>query len=405
MDIEKLKISHGKLLDHLTSCNYSRTYVKEIRKLLDIMFQENIRYNSYEDLWGQVIKGKEYARNTIKLKRMYLNTVRSFDEYNHLPDGRPHAKLLFSASYRNLDWSYQMLADECGRRLHLAECDNSRSTQYTTLVLFLTEIQKSVAHTLDDVTEEMVLRFFMTGRRKGSVDTQKNLRLALRKLSDVSSAIPRIISFIPKSKRGKSVYNNLRDCEIEEIKNCLCSDTDTRMTLREKAIVSLALYRGLRGCDIANLQIHDIDWDNDEIRIVQQKTGQPLRIPMSVRVGNALTGYILGERSPADGSEYVFPSKIQPGRRLSNKSVGTIVSGVFDKLGLRPGERHRGVGVFRHSLATRLLGAGTETVVISGILGHACPEAVESYIDSDIIHLRELGLSIEDYPLPKDLYI
>lgn len=82
-----------------------------------------------------------------------------------------------------------------------------------------------------------------------------------------------------------------------------------------------------------------------------------------------LLAYILHERNADDRSEYVFPNKVQPGKRLSYKSIGTIVSGVFDKLGLRPGESHRGIGVFRHNLATRLLGAGTESVIISGILG------------------------------------
>ena len=114
-------------------------------------------------------------------------------------------------------------------------------------------------------------------------------------------------------------------------------------------------------------------------------------LPLSANVGNALLAYILHERNADDRSEYVFPNKVQPGKRLSYKSIGTIVSGVF----------HRGIGVFRHNLATRLLGAGTESVIISGILGHTCPQAVEAYVDSDITHLRELGLSIEKYPLPK----
>ena len=157
----------------------------------------------------------------------------------------------------------------------------------------------------------------------------------------------------------------------------------------------------MRGCDIANLKSGDIDWENEEIRLIQVKTGCPLVLPLSANVGNALLIYILNERNAEDRSEYVFPSKVQPGKRLSYKSIGTIISGVFDKLGLRPGESHRGIGVFRHNLATRLLGAGTESVIISGILGHTCPQAVEAYVDSDITHLRELGLSIEKYPLPK----
>ncbi|MCM1141468.1 MAG: tyrosine-type recombinase/integrase [Muribaculum sp.] len=184
----------------------------------------------------------------------------------------------------------------------------------------------------------------------------------------------------------------------------MSSATDTRLTLREKAIVTLALHTGLRGCDIANLRACNIDWEHEEIRLVQKKTGQPLILPFPSSVGNALLEYIMNERDPGDESEYVFPNKVQPGKRLSYKSISTIATCVFDKLGLRIGESHRGIGVFRHNLATRLLGAGTESGVVSGILGHQCPEAVESYVDSDIPHLRELGLSISDYPIPENLY-
>ena len=401
MDIEQLKFTHQKLLAHLESCNYNKVYIKEVKIILAALFDEKSPISSYEDYWERIVNSRRYTKFTLDLKKMYLNTVRAFDEYGHLPNGRPCAKLLFSSNYKKLNPGYKLLMDEFRNRTNIAEENLSKSAKYTTLALFLLKMQLAGAVMLNEVTDKLVLDFFMTGKRKGSKHTQSHLRLALDKIRDLSPDIPRIISLLPKMKPKKRNYNNLRDSEVEAIKNCLSNPLDNRMTLREKAIVALALYTGIRGCDIANLKSGDIDWEKEEIRLIQVKTGHPLVLPLSANVGNALLIYILNERNVEDRSEYVFPSKVQPGKRLSYKSIGTIISGVFDKLGLRPGESHRGIGVFRHNLATRLLGAGTESVIISGILGHTCPQAVEAYVDSDITHLRELGLSIEKYPLPK----
>lgn len=404
MDIERLKFTHRKLLDHLENRNYNRVYIKEVKIILDTLLDESSQFLSYEDYWEHIVNSQRYTRLTLGLKKMYLNTVRAFEEYGHLPNGRPCAKLLFSSNYKLLNPGYKLLMDELQNRTNKTEDDLPTSAIYTTLALFLLEMQTAGAVILDNITDKLVLNFFMTGKRKGSKHTQSHLRLALDKIRELSPDIPRIISLLPKMKSKKRAYNNLQDSEVKTIKTCLSDSSDNRMTLREKAIVALALYTGIRGCDIVNLKAGDIDWENEEIRLIQIKTGQPLVLPLSTNVGNALLKYILNERNVEDRSMYVFPSKVQSGKRLSYKSIGTIISGVFDKLGLRPGESHRGIGVFRHNLATQLLGAGTESVVISGILGHTCPQAVEAYVDSDITHLRELGLSIEKYPLPKSLY-
>ncbi len=273
--------------------------------------------DSYEDYWERIVNRRRYTKFTLDLKKMYLNTVRAFDEHGHLPNGRPCAKLLFSSNYKKLNPGYKFLMDELRNRTNMTEENLPKSAKYTTLALFLLEMQIAGAVILNDVTDKLVLDFFMTGKRKGSKHTQSHLRQALDKLRDLSPDIPRIISLLPKMKSKKRLYNNLRNCEMETIKDCLSNPLDNRMTLREKAIVALALYTGMRGCDIANLKAGDIDWENEEIRLIQVKTGQPLVLPLSANVGNALLEYILNERNAEDRSEYVFPSKVQLGERLS----------------------------------------------------------------------------------------
>ena len=59
--------------------------------------------------------------------------------------------------------------------------------------------------------------------------------------------------------------------------------------------------------------------------------------------------------------------------------------------------------IFRHYIASKLLENGAQVRIISDILGHLSPESINPYIDADLEHLRECGLSIEMLPLGKEV--
>ena len=45
MDIQQLKRTHQKLLDHLETYNYNKTYIKEVKNILDTLLDKNQMYN------------------------------------------------------------------------------------------------------------------------------------------------------------------------------------------------------------------------------------------------------------------------------------------------------------------------------------------------------------------------
>ena len=77
-------------------------------------------------------------------------------------------------------------------------------------------------------------------------------------------------------------------------------ERDTTVSLREKAMIQLGLYMGLRETDILGLTIDDIDWENATIHVLQDKTDYEIVLPMSMPVANALFRYIVKERPAAD---------------------------------------------------------------------------------------------------------
>lgn len=87
----------------------------------------------------------------------------------------------------------------------------------------------------------------------------------------------------------------------------------------------LTAQTGLRACDIVNLKRKNIDWRAMEIRIVQQKTGKPLTLPLEVESGNAIADYLLHGRPKSD-LPYVFLCHTGSLRPLNSRSASAVVT-------------------------------------------------------------------------------
>jgi len=64
----------------------------------------------------------------------------------------------------------------------------------------------------------------------------------------------------------------------------------------------------------------------------------------------------------------------------------------------------RGFHIFRHRVATELLGSGVPQPVISRALGHTSPDSLEAYLSADFKHLKECALSIERFSMPEGVF-
>jgi integrase len=77
------------------------------------------------------------------------------------------------------------------------------------------------------------------------------------------------------------------------------------------AITLLALTTGLRACDIVNLRLGDIDWRAQTAEIVQQKTNNPLTVPLTDLLIGRLADYVLDQRPDSD-DDHVFLRSVAP---------------------------------------------------------------------------------------------
>jgi len=132
---------------------------------------------------------------------------------------------------------------------------------------FLLALQQSGVDSLDSITEEAVLAVFMSsdGKLRRSYSYRKSVAAVFK------ACIPyhpetchRILAFLPVLRENRKNIQYLTSEEIQKVKDVL-SNAENPLTLCDKAIGLLALYTGLRSCDIAGLTLGAIDWDRDLI--------------------------------------------------------------------------------------------------------------------------------------------
>jgi len=192
-------------------------------------------------------------------------------------------------------------------------------------------------------------------------------------------------------KRSHAILPVLSDAEQRLVVQACTSEA---VSTRDAAITLLALTTGLRACDIVGLRLRNIDWRGATIGIVQQKTHNPLRVPLTTLVAARLADYVLDER-PDSADDHVFLRSVAPHVRLADHaSVHRVITTVFNKAGLT--EVKAGTQLLRHNAASRLLRAAVPLPTISAVLGHADPESTNQYMSVDVGRLLQCVLEVPE---------
>jgi integrase len=271
---------------------------------------------------------------------------------------------------------------------------------------FLYTLQQLGINSVGKITEKA---FLSSISPKNHISTSKYWILrVLRKVFEVNKQnnpqyIEKILSFMPKIKYYKKNIQYITSNEIQSIKYIL-KNNNSNLTFRDRAIGILALYTGLRCCDITGLTLSDIDWYNERINISQQKTGFTFDLPLTITVGNAIFDYLAKER-PNTSSDFLFVSNRKPLLRLTTSCLYNISVKIFKAANIRQNDGDRkGFHIFRHWFATALLGQGIAQPMISELLGHTSPESIEPYLSANFNSLKDCALSVERFPVPEDIF-
>jgi site-specific recombinase XerD len=240
-----------------------------------------------------------------------------------------------------------------------------------------------------------VRRHLLDQSRNRSASFVKLLAAALRSFlrfcfldgttaTDLSTAVPPV-----RRWRLAGVPPFLTADEVERV--IAAADRSTTRGCRDFAILLLLARLGLRASEVIALELDDIRWEAGEI-VVRGKGRLHDRLPLLSDVGEALAVYLRTARGPSS-SRRVFLRRIAPRIGLSQPTdVSKIAREALQRANLLPTGRV-GAHIFRHSLATRMIGRGASLAEISQVLRHRSTVTTQLYAKVEFEALRGVALS------------
>lgn len=406
MDLSNLRHQHTKLISHMKECGYAPEYIHTVQmEIARILLHENDNsWDSYKDIYHDY-EEIPHSKHSLLRKATLIGMIADFDLHGIYPGDHHWHSLWERGVYTKLLPEFKGLVDHYSMTADLQQTKKTALKQnISSISNFLYALQKMGCRSLADVSQEYVLNFFSDdGKSPGKSAGHKNLiSRILMSCTDYSESCQMIVSFLPPIHNKRTNIQYITQEEATALR--ACADNGD-LPLRDKAILFLLLYTGIRVCDIAEITFDCIDWKEEKLHIIQQKTGVPLELPLLPVVGNAIFDYITEER-PDSKEPHIFLTKNNPHPPLKAKGFGTVIQSIMFKAGIRqkPGDR-KGGHIFRHRAATSMLGNKVPGPVISKVLGHTAPDSLEPYLHADFIHLKECAISIEKYPVSKEVFV
>jgi len=203
---------------------------------------------------------------------------------------------------------------------------------------------------------------------------------------------------IPHYRRSVSLPTTYTHDEIKRLENSV--NRTTRTGKRDYAIILLASRLGIRAGDIAGMTLNAIDFTRASINFIQEKTGQPLSLPLLPEIREAVQDYVQYARPNAQNI-FLFIRIQAPYNKISSSTIMHAVSNYFKAAGIDTSNKKHGPHTLRSSMASSMVNGNIPYDVVRKALGHAGPQAIKSYAKADIENLRMHAL---DVPLPSGAF-
>ena len=133
--------------------------------------------------------------------------------------------------------------------------------------------------------------------------------------------------------------------------------------LKQRIVLTLIYSAGLRGQEVVNLKISDIDFERKTIHIRQSKYKKDRIVPLAESMAVGLEKY-LGAENP---HVWLFNGK-EPDGRYSVRGLSWVMRENLKKTSIT---KEVNLHSLRHSYATHLLEQGLNIVTLKELLGHA----------------------------------
>jgi integrase len=156
-------------------------------------------------------------------------------------------------------------------------------------------------------------------------------------------------------------------------------------------LLLMATY-GMGAGEVLSLNLDDVDWKSEVVRVRRPKTGVTIDLPLLPPVAKALTSYLRAERPRHVEVRRIFVGTQMPHNPITSGAIRHRIHHYAGRAGIIAD--FLGSHVFRHSHASRQIDAGADVKVVSDILGHRRPSSTSVYVRVALRRLRRVALPV-----------
>jgi integrase len=214
------------------------------------------------------------------------------------------------------------------------------------------------------------------------------LRGYFRYRASLGNAVHGLVGVLsyPANWRLSSLPKTLTGEEVAKLIGAL--GQPGRSMRRADAIVRCALDLGLRCGEVARIGLDDINWRTGTLTLRHTKGRREDVLPLPVATGTAIAAYLKQER-PKTNNRGVFVRRLAPrDLPIGPDLVRKTIRQAFARAGLPYTRSH----LLRHTMANRLLAAGSSLKEVADVLRHRSLNTTMIYAKLDSRKLIEVAL-------------
>lgn len=224
--------------------------------------------------------------------------------------------------------------------------------------------------------------YFLKQSKKSCSHISNNLA-SIEKYMDFKRKLLRFA----KPRRPKTIIKEiLTEGEINRILSS-CKD------IKEKAMITILAYSGIRNKSLCDLKLKDIDVGNNNILVRKPKGRKQYYANIPSECVRVILDYL--DLFPKRPDDYLFTTWVK-NNKYSPSDIRKIVNTLAKRIGM---EKSIYPHLFRHSLASNMLNRGAGIILIKEQLGH-------DHLESTMIYLNSFPQRIKsEYEIYKPSYL
>lgn len=396
-DAEMVKKASDGILQEMEKVGYSKTCIfTGHRVYLDLFLFLDANCLSYTtslwDRWFNGMKrkqGKSFSRWThyVEVLEAVLHGISIHEAVCNLcPKAKSHDDIIPS-------WSEPYFLEYRTLREKNGIGTSALTMDYSSIRRFSQFLDSKGIQCYEELTVSLVKEYLVSDDTHRSTEGKNAYIIKIRRFLSylaseriIATNIPISITSSKCSKvRPVKILTGEQMHSIEEY----IHNAKSPMEIRNSLIVGMGLYLGLRGCDIVNAKISDIDWNKQELSVTQQKTKRHIKLPMPMFLCNLAYRYISEIRPDKWECNNILLNTIAPYKSFTRSVCRKALNDILGE------EANTGFHILRRTFASELLRNTVSPDMIAEALGHVGLSNVDKYLTTDEKNLRKCMLPME----------